>query len=335
MALQALAPHHSDLVTDLKYSKDGSRLASCSADQHVRVWDAGEDDAAPTLAAQWRAHGASIARVAWAPPQYGSVLASGAADHKVLVWEEHASMESAASKWKKTATLGDARRAVTDVAFAPEHVGLKLAAASDDGMVRVYEALDPMSLGDWTLTDEMDFNAQAPPAAASAAAAAAAAGKEEGGVTAVSWCDSAFDVAMLAAGGSSGRVAVWAFSQEARRWTLACELQPHARPVRDVAWAPQCGRSFHLVATSSYDNALVVHRLGRAQDGVAVESAAALVLPSAGAGPPPEVWRLSWNVVGTVLAAAYDDGVTRMWRCGFGGEWAVVSELGVGEAGAE
>jgi nucleoporin SEH1 len=37
------------------------------------------------------------------------------------------------------------------VEFAPRHLGLRLAAAGADGVVRVYEAVDVMNLSHWPL----------------------------------------------------------------------------------------------------------------------------------------------------------------------------------------
>lgn len=55
------------------------------------------------------------------------------------------------AKWICRATLRESPRAVKDVEFAPRHLGLRLAAAGADGVVRVYEAVDVMNLSHWPL----------------------------------------------------------------------------------------------------------------------------------------------------------------------------------------
>ena len=43
--------------------------------------------------------------------------------------------------------------ATVDVQFAPKHLGLKIAGASLDGYVRVYDAADVMDRSRWDLED--------------------------------------------------------------------------------------------------------------------------------------------------------------------------------------
>lgn len=55
----------------------------------------------------------------------------------------------------KRTTLVDSRTSVTDVKFAPKHMGLVLATCSADGVVRIYEAPDVMNLSQWSLQHEI------------------------------------------------------------------------------------------------------------------------------------------------------------------------------------
>jgi WD40 repeat protein len=54
-------------------------------------------------------------------------------------------------RWLKKSQLSESKRAVNDVKFAPRNFGLKIATASADGFVRIYEASDVFSLGYWPL----------------------------------------------------------------------------------------------------------------------------------------------------------------------------------------
>ena len=140
---------------------------------------------------------------------------------------------SLSTRWVQKAQLTEARKAVTCIEFAPKHVGLRIATGSADGVVRVYEAIDVMNLNHWPMCQCFDADTES-----------------ELGVTSLSWCTGIFEPPMLVVGGSSGRVTVWRFSDASRQWCIAAELPNHSLPVFDVSWAPNIGRSFHLIASS-------------------------------------------------------------------------------------
>ncbi|KAI2586236.1 SEH1 like nucleoporin, partial [Homo sapiens] len=106
---RSIAADHKDLIHDVSFDFHGRRMATCSSDQSVKVWDKSESG-------DW---------------------------HCTASW-----------KVKRT-TLVDSRTSVTDVKFAPKHMGLMLATCSADGIVRIYEAPDVMNLSQWSLQHEI------------------------------------------------------------------------------------------------------------------------------------------------------------------------------------
>lgn len=75
--------------------------------------------------------GHNLVQVEWAPPEHGDMVAAGAADGSVTVWEA-----APGKRWKRLASLQSGRRSVTAMQFAPKQHGLLLAVASCDGYVR-------------------------------------------------------------------------------------------------------------------------------------------------------------------------------------------------------
>lgn len=142
------------------------------------------------------------------------------------------------------------------------------------------------------------------------------------------------------------------------------ELKGHSGRVQDVAWAPNVGRSYHLIATCGAEGAVAVWRLqpDAAADYVPAAAAAAAAgspsmvgltspasssssvwavkkLPGSSAealvaavfedhGGMP-VWRVEWNVTGTVLASSGDDGFLRLRKQAAVGsrEWVTTASL--------
>ncbi|ETL25568.1 hypothetical protein L917_20462 [Phytophthora nicotianae] len=314
---------HSDFVHDMSFDFYGKRLATCSSDRKIKIWEEHGQDW--RLEYEWNAHQASVWKVEWAHPEFGQILASCSFDRTVSIWEDqglylNASASSsdtatanggtpAASAgtkegWRNQAQLVDARDSVHDVKFAPRHLGLRLATASEDGFVRMYEAIDVMNLSHWPLQEE--FLA------------------DKDGATCVSWNKSRFDVPMIVVGGNGEVAKVWGYNNSYRRWQVVAELVGHTDAIHDVCWAPNMGRSSHLLATASKDRTVRIWRLMIQEDDhlqADVEEVARKHHHDS------EVWRVEWNVTGTMLASSGDDGTVRMWKSDFEGNWACVNTI--------
>jgi len=311
--------HHEDFVHDVAYDYYGKRLATCSSDHKIKVWrqsnaddkkkssgnsnkKGADDDGNWVCQAELEGHSGPVWKVAWAHPEFGQVIASCSYDRSVRIWEEQmGGGGSATSRWQLAATLVDSRESVIDVKFAPRHLGLKFATCSVDGFVRIYEAGDIMNLTHWQIQDEFEA--------------------EKRDVTSLSWNPSLFDTPQMVVGSSSGNARVFGFHEKLKRWTVIVELTGHKGAVNDVAWAPNLGRSFHLIATASSDRNVKVWRLAKsAADGYSAECVATLTQEA-------EIWRCEWNATATVLATSGDDGMIRTWACNFRGEWECTSAV--------
>ncbi|OQE07888.1 hypothetical protein PENFLA_c154G04290 [Penicillium flavigenum] len=72
---------HSGSVNSIAWSQDGSRLASASYDNKVKIWDPATGQCALTL----EGHSGPVNSIAWS--QDGSRLASASYDNKVKIWD--------------------------------------------------------------------------------------------------------------------------------------------------------------------------------------------------------------------------------------------------------
>lgn len=128
-------------------------MATCSADHTIKVFD--KVDGAWQLNDSWRAHEAPVIRVSWVGPKHTPVLASGSHDCTVKLWEEIPDEEYLSGKrWRRRYTISDFKGPLYDVQFSQNTNCLKLAAIASDGVLRIYEAIDTSNLGFWTATFE-------------------------------------------------------------------------------------------------------------------------------------------------------------------------------------
>jgi len=81
---------HKDLISDVAFNLYGSRVATCSSDQTVRIWelDGPQGLANWKCTASWKAHSSAVWKVTWAHPQFGQVVATCSFDRTAAVWEE-------------------------------------------------------------------------------------------------------------------------------------------------------------------------------------------------------------------------------------------------------
>lgn len=325
--MDVISTGHDDFVHDVAYDYYGRRIATCSSDRKIKVWMQGADGAWHRQA-EWSAHDAAVWRVTFAHPEFGQIIASCSFDRNVFIWEEQEAPDSRGrivSQWNKRAQLSDARDSVNEIKFAPRHLGLKIAAGSADGHVRVYEATDATSLAHWEFTDEFEAEPSS-----------------RGGVACLAWTTSSFDTAMMIVGGGSGMAKIWGYSPAARRWLPMLELNGHGGRIQDVAWAPNVGRSYHLIVTGDALGEVTIWKLlpdstadyggevgqhsrrdgSRSRSGVdatrwhvkklagsSAEAAVEMTFNEHGGKP---VWRVEWNVTGTVMASSGDDGKLRL-----------------------
>jgi len=199
---------------------------------------------------------------------------------------------------------------VSTIKFAPAHQGLKIATGSADGFVRIYEAIDITNLSQWQIMDQIECTTS-----------------QAGGVNCLDWNPNPFDTAMLAVGTQEPTAKIFQYNDKLRKWELAFTLpatvgdaDSHTGPILDIAWAPNMGRSYHLIATASKDRTVRIWRIDQAKNGK-YEVKLVKSFPDHNA----EVWRVEWNITGTILASSGDDNTIRLWKQNFLDQWLCLS----------
>ncbi|XP_072756073.1 nucleoporin SEH1 isoform X1 [Anoplolepis gracilipes] len=308
---------HKDLIHDIAYDYYGERMATCSSDQFVKVWD--EDEHGNWhLTASWKAHSGSVWKVTWAHPEFGQVLATCSFDRTAAVWEEivgeGSGPEARGSKhWIKRTNLVDSRTSVTDVKFAPKTLGLLLATCSADGFIRIYEAPDIMNLSQWTLQHDINCKLSC---------------------SCLTWNPSLSRLhpPMIAVGSDDSnpllgaKIFIYEYSESSRRWVKAETLSSITDAVYDIAFAPNLGRNFHTLAIATKDVRIVTLKPIQESMQTGVSHFETNVVAQFD-DHYCTVWRVSWNFMGTILASSGDDGCVRLWKDNYINHWKCISVL--------
>ncbi|EDO17546.1 hypothetical protein Kpol_534p25 [Vanderwaltozyma polyspora DSM 70294] len=239
---------HEDLVHDVSYDFYGRYVATCSSDQHVKVFRLDKDSNEWILSDSWRAHDSSIVSVDWASPEYGRIIATASYDKSVKIWEEDPDQdECSGRRWTKLCTLNDSKGSLYSAKFAPSHLGLKLACIGNDGILRIYEALDPSDLRSWTLTTTAKV-LNVPPAS------------HLQSDFCISWCPSRFQTERIAVCVLDQAIIYQKNTQDSKFY-IAGKLEGHNGLIRSVCWAPSIGRAYQLIATGCKDGKVRIYKV--------------------------------------------------------------------------
>ncbi|CAD6567232.1 MAG: GTPase-activating protein S13 [Tremellales sp. Tagirdzhanova-0007] len=314
MAAQVAKPvpvetQHEDMIHDAQLDYYGKRLATCSSDKTVRIFNVvkGEAKGEPVIL---KGHTAPVWQLAWAHPSFGSLLASCSYDGRVFIWKEVGRGQGMGSGgelqdgWEriKEHTLHSA--SVNSITWAPYDLGPMLACASSDGKISVLSFQNDGS------TEASIFPSHGT------------------GANAVSWAPSVLSTAANApnssrptqltgqpftqkrfvSAGSDNLIRIWGFDDEGKKWAEEEVIKGHEDWVRDVAWAPNSGLPGNYIASASQDRTVLIHT--RSSPSSAWMSNA--LLPNAPDSQDPHfpdaVWRVSWSLAGNILAVSCGDG---------------------------
>ncbi|SCU96848.1 LAMI_0F07954g1_1 [Lachancea mirantina] len=323
---------HEDLIHDVAYDFYGRHVSTCSSDQHIKVFKLDKETNEWQLSDSWKAHDSSVVSLDWASPEYGRMIASASYDKMVNLWEEEPDApECSGKRWTKLCTLNDATGPLFSVKFAPGHLGLRVGAIGNDGILRLYEALEPSDPRSWILSTEVKVLPN-PPAS------------HLQSDFCLTWCPSRF---------STEKIAVCALDQvliyqrdQAGKMYVAAKLEGHEGLIRSISWAPSIGRWYQLIATGCKDGKVRIFKLSETlqqdSDEMSVDEAPRettddsnvtkgpklkVELLSENADHGGEVWSVCWNLTGTILSSAGDDGNVRLWKASYMNDFKCMSVI--------
>ncbi|THH28461.1 hypothetical protein EUX98_g5727 [Antrodiella citrinella] len=357
---------HDAAVTKVSWAHPefGTILASSSFDRTVKIWEQtsyaeienGASSSAST--SRWTERAVlvdakfSVRAVEFAPQHFGLKLATISSDNHLRIYEclEQPSLATwqlaeevdvlslpstspASNSISHTVTLGTPTQTTTTL----EGTSVSLAAQALQQQQQQNQAPSRPGLGS----------------------------READGGWCISWCKDKYWGEVLAAGcGIDGKVKIIQLSPSRRPATLLALNTAPLRPSTDaapktpapateseiapfaitsVSWAPSCGRSYHLIATGSRDGKVRIWRVKPPAlsdeadfdgdvDGEGAESKWTGGVVGEFDDHKSSVGRVEWNVTGTVLSSAGNDGRIRLWKATAGNVWRPAGHIGVEQA---
>lgn len=304
---------HEDLILDVAYDFYGRQLATCSADQHIKIFDLDTDNYFWEANDSWRAHDSAIVCVNFAHPEFGHLLLSASYDRTVKIWEERFEEPlNSNRRWAKVSTLSDSRGPLYDACFLPSHLGLQIASIGSDGVLRIYESVDPSDLSQWSLIHEISILKNA------------VANQLQSDFS-LSWCPSKFSTEKFIVS-ALDQAYIYYRNESTNKFIQSLVLPEHKGLIRSVSWAPSMGRSYHLIATACKDGFVRIFKLDEHRDNND-DITLKITLLNSFNDHDGEVWNVNWNLTGTILSSCGDDGLIRLYKANYANKFQCMSVI--------
>ncbi|KAJ6008970.1 hypothetical protein N7522_003986 [Penicillium canescens] len=281
---------HSHSVLGIAWSQDGSRLASGSHDNTVKIWDPITGQCTSTL----EGHSDSVKSIAWS--QDGSRLASASRDKTVRIWDPITG--------QCTSTLEGHSNWVSSIVWSQD--GSRLASGSDDETVRIWDpatskcasAFEGHSHGVNSIAWSQDGSRLASGSSdktiriwniATGQCTSTLEGHSHS-VNSIAWSQ---DVSRLASGSRDNTVKIW----DPITGHCTSTLKGHSQPVLAIVWSQDGSR----LASGSSDKTIRIWNPAAGQCASSVE------------GHSDGVNSIAWSQDGSRLASASWDKTVRIW----------------------
>ncbi|ETI55052.1 hypothetical protein, variant [Phytophthora nicotianae CJ01A1] len=292
---------HEDMIHDAQLDYYGKRLATCSSDRTIKVYDVTGD--VQNNEQILTGHEGPVWQVSWAHPKFGVLLAACSYDGKVIIYREQS-----LNQWTQAYVHAFHESSVNSIAWAPHEYGLALACASADGTVSVLS----YSPEGWSVSHFKDSAL---------------------GCNAVSWAPfnsvgsqgPSGPIRRVVTASCDKTIKIWSLPEGESEWTKQelSAVPAHSDWVRDVAWAPSTGLPVNLIASCSEDKHVYIWSQTAEDSSWKRELLHTFDAP---------VWRVSWSVTGNVLAVSSGDHKVTLWKETLDKKWIQISS--VDEAGA-
>lgn len=343
-----LTTNHEELIHDSQADFYGSRLATCSSDSKIKIFELNGRDSKQL--AELNGHEGPVWQLDWSHPEHGNLLASCSFDRKAIIWKE------TNGKWEKFKEHKEHDSSVNSVRWAPREFGLMLACASADQSISILKYREEDN--DWESrkipnahTQGVNAVSWAPPISSvstvyrpnvnintnvTSGPASGRGGQQQqpGGVTLQNMSTTASIsgdtatmlskpnlVIRLVSGGCDSLVKIWKYDRERDEWSIERELVAHTDWVRDVAWAPSIGLPKWYIASCSQDKKVIIWTNAEGPNGPNGNEWESKILCDFN----DVVWHVSWSIMGNILAVSCGENRVSLWKEDMSGDFRCIS----------
>lgn len=304
-------------VSSVAFDLARQNLATVTSEGTIAIFSRTDKSEEWQLFTEWKTENQfPLTQVAWAHPEFGSLLAVGGSDGEVSLWRRCPSTQgdppdsptgAAAAGGRAFRSEGSVsvRGGVTALAFGAKERGLHLAVASTT-CCSVLRARHP-GRGGWQLDGRVGPLLN-----------------DAEQHTCLCWQPFGPGLPPVLLLGSTNGAKVWMYEEALMGWREVKTLA-HDIPVASVEWQQSGGRPQELVAMAQ-DTKVQILGLKGAVDQLQVEEVAEL-------GHPSVVVKVGWHPLGW-LAVSLKVSLVHLWRANLAGEWHLIRRL-VGTPEAE
>lgn len=298
---------HEDLIHDASLDYYGLKLATCSSDRSVKIFDAAKQ----SLIEDLRRHEGPVWQVAWSHPMFGNYLASCSYDKKVIIWKEmlNNKFNNNASSWSAFYEYCGHESSVNTVAWAPSEYGLIFACGSSDGSISVVSLNGD---GNWQAR-KID---NAHPTGCTSVSWAPAFPQDENQMS------NGLSAKRIASGGCDNVVKIWREDQNGL-WQLDQTLTGHNEWVRDVAWSQNIIHSKTNIASCSQGGKVLIWSSDlndSSNNALSIWKSTVLNEFNSVA------WHVSWSLSTNMLAVSTGDNKTTIWKEDHYGKYICIND---------
>lgn len=335
-----------DYLQDIAFDFYSNKMAVCSSDSRIQVFKrkkinndnsnhpkdyftnnelikAKEENSFYNweLECSWVAHDSPVLKIIFSSPEFGSLLVSSGFDKRVNIWQEK--VEGGKPYWISKYKIQEFSDNVEDISFCPRVFGLKLAVCTYNGKIKIFEPKDYVFYVNWTSIHTKDVSL----ACSSICWNPSLLDPQSFILGCYNKLSNASNIKDVKEGLSEIKknlLQIYAYDDSKKDFICMTTLylddyNSHLDTITSVEWAPQFGRSYHMIGSCSLDKKIIIWKFYFDYDFENDQFKNMRIDPTKicqvlCVENPNPVHRISFNINATVLSTNDSQGLIKIFK---------------------